>query len=126
MLSDELLCCPFCGSSKLKIDSKRNYTYEHDKITGAQLKKCSVSVRCGSCHARGPVVGVKVPDGEYNEKQLVEQAVVEAWNNRKPIKDIVIKLKDASFPRNLGAVTEMCVLKDMAIEICKGAGELND
>lgn len=71
----ELKPCPFCGGTKLKIDSKRTFKYGKEK-------HCSVTVRCMKCHARGPVVGINMPDGRYNEIQLCEKETSEAWNRR--------------------------------------------
>lgn len=71
----ELKPCPFCGGTKLKIDSKRTYVY------GGKYH-CSVTVRCMKCHARSPVVGVKRPYGVYDELESCENAVIEAWNRR--------------------------------------------
>lgn len=71
----ELKPCPFCGGTKLKIDSKRTFQY-------GGKKHCSVTVRCMKCHARSPVVGINMPDGRYNEREICESAVIEAWNRR--------------------------------------------
>lgn len=71
----ELKSCPFCGGTKLKIDSKR--TFRH-----GGKRHCSVTVRCMQCHARSPVVGINMPDGRYNEREICESAVIEAWNRR--------------------------------------------
>lgn len=72
---DELTPCPFCGGRKLKIDSKRTFKYGKEK-------HCSVTVRCMKCHARGPVVGINIPNGRYNEREICEASVIEAWNRR--------------------------------------------
>lgn len=73
----ELKPCPFCGSDKLKIDSKRTFIHDpHNK------KRCSVTVRCMKCRARGPVVGILMPDMQYNETEICKEAVCEAWNRR--------------------------------------------
>lgn len=45
--------CPFCGSTKLKIESKR------------------------------PVVGINLDKNQHNERELCESQVTEAWNRRK-------------------------------------------
>ena len=71
----ELKPYPFCGGTKLKIDSKR--TFQH-----GGKKHCSVSIRCMKCHARSPVVGINMPNGKYNEREICENAVTEAWNRR--------------------------------------------
>lgn len=66
--------CPFCGSDKLKIDSKRTFNYS--------TNHCSVSIRCMKCHARGPVVGVNMPKNQYNEREICESAAIDTWNRR--------------------------------------------
>ena len=45
----ELKVCPFCGSTKLKIDSKRSNNFRH-KDGKAQYSHV-VTVRCNKCHA---------------------------------------------------------------------------
>lgn len=67
--------CPFCGGTKLKIDSKRTFQY-------GGKKHCSVTVRCMQCYARGPVVGINMPNGQYKEREILEDAVKNAWNRR--------------------------------------------
>lgn len=74
-LTTKLRPCPFCGSDKLKIDSKR--TFQH-----GGKKHCSVTVRRMKCHARSPVVGVNMPDKQYNEREVCREAVIKAWNRR--------------------------------------------
>lgn len=74
--------CPFCGSTKLKFDSKKINSPRYigpgqweDGHTG--------SVRCNSCHARGPTVTVWVPHntrGSVAEK--LKSAVLDKWNSR--------------------------------------------
>lgn len=66
--------CPFCGSTKLKIDSKRTFNYNK--------RHCSVTVRCMKCHARSPVVGINLEKNQHNERELCESQVTEAWNSR--------------------------------------------
>jgi hypothetical protein len=34
------------------------------------------------CHARSPVVGINMPKMFYNEREICEEAVIEAWNRR--------------------------------------------
>lgn len=77
----ELKPCPFCGGAKLKIDSKRTFQY-------GGKRHCAVTVRCMQCHARSPVVGINMPDGRYNEREICESAVIEAWNRREPHDDV--------------------------------------
>lgn len=74
-MTEQLKPCLFCGSDKLKIDSKRTYTY-------GNKKHCSVTVRCNKCHARSPVVGINMSDGQYNEREICEEVVVGVWNRR--------------------------------------------
>lgn len=71
----ELKPCPFCGGTKLKIDSKR-------ASQCGKTAHCYVSVRCMKCHARSPVVGINMPNGHYNEREICKTAVIEAWNRR--------------------------------------------
>ena len=66
---------PFCGGPNLKIDSKRTFQ-------NGGKKHCSVSIRCMKCHARSPVVGINMPNGKYNEREICENAITEAWNRR--------------------------------------------
>lgn len=72
----EAKACPFCGSEKLKVDSKANGYI--DKRTGEHHKYWrdhhdtpygNFTVRCNKCHARG---GVGHTFGE----------AVEKWNTR--------------------------------------------
>lgn len=74
MTEPKLKPCPFCGSTKLKIDSKRTFNYNK--------RHCSVTVRCMKCHARSPVVGINLEKNQHNERELCESQVTEAWNKR--------------------------------------------
>lgn len=67
--------CPFCGGTKLKVDSKRS-------SVSFKECRCAVSVRCMKCHARGPTVSVKLAQGQYDERKIGEAAAIEAWNKR--------------------------------------------
>lgn len=73
-MTEKLKPCPFCGSTKLKIESKRTFNYNK--------RHCSVTVRCMKCHARSPVVGINLDKNQYNERELCESQVTEAWNRR--------------------------------------------
>lgn len=75
MTETKLKPCPFCGGTKLKIDSKR--TFRH-----GGKKHCSVTVRCMQCHARSPVVGILMDNMKYDEREICEKEVAEAWNRR--------------------------------------------
>lgn len=89
MKTPDLKPCPFCGSTKLKIESKH-------KLAGyngldMRVENRTFSVRCNVCHARGGAVGGKVilgrlvnlelPDYATTENVIVEKAI-EAWNRR--------------------------------------------
>lgn len=79
----ELLPCPFCGSRKLKIDSKRTHIcgkFENGRYVGQ--KRCAVTIRCMKCFARSPVAGIVMPDGRYNEEELMQDEVSKLWNRR--------------------------------------------
>lgn len=69
-MNNALNPCPFCGSNKLKIETKlgRKY-YNKQRIT--------YSVRCMVCHARGGTSGGDVPDDSYKD---IEQRAVNNWN----------------------------------------------
>lgn len=55
MPETKLKPCPFCGSTKLKIDSKRKLIhYKHTVYY-------TTSVRCSCCHARGETTSGEVP-----------------------------------------------------------------
>lgn len=57
MNETKLKPCPFCGSTKLKIDKKSKLVnYRHVAIF-------TVSVRCSCCHARGGTVSGEVGIG---------------------------------------------------------------
>lgn len=72
----ELKPCPFCGGTKLKIESKRTFK-------PGDFKHCSVTVRCTKCNARSPVVGINMPKSSYNEIEICEEEVIKAWNRRE-------------------------------------------
>lgn len=83
--------CPFCGSTKLKTESKQRLA----GWTGidAQVDSVTYSVRCNACHARGGTAGGRViksrlmeyrdrmPEWATTENNL-RKAAIEAWNNR--------------------------------------------
>ena len=74
--------CPFCGSTKLKLDSKKINSPRYlgpgkweDGHTG--------SIRCNSCHARGPTVTVWVPRHTLGGiHEMLKAAVLSKWNDR--------------------------------------------
>ena len=87
----ELMPCPFCGSTKLKIERKQTKA----GYTGidALVMQENHSVRCNICHARGGVAGGRVihshlyvykdrmPDWATTKEEL-QQKAIEAWNRR--------------------------------------------
>ena len=74
-------CCPFCGASKLSVDSK---TYRD-----GYGKRMTYAVRCNCCHARGGTVGGYIKANSYSirnieivsEAELISKAI-EKWNTR--------------------------------------------
>ena len=87
----ELKPCPFCGSTKLKIESKSTRA----GWTGidALVEQDTYSVRCNVCHARGGTAGGKVIKSlryVYKDRmpewattsEAVKERAIEAWNKR--------------------------------------------
>lgn len=76
----ELKPCPFCGNTKLKIESKH---HGHHYYEGTH----SASVRCSKCHARGPTASCKVEKGKYHTDEATNQKAAELWNKipRSPV-----------------------------------------
>lgn len=71
----EMKPCPFCGNTKLKVDSKHHGTHYY---TGTN----SATVRCNKCHARGPTASCKVEKGKRYVDEYTMQRAVELWNER--------------------------------------------
>ena len=74
----EIKPCPFCGNTKLKVESKH---HGHHYYEGTH----SASVRCSKCHARGPTASCKV-DREGRRyscgaDEATKQKAIELWNN---------------------------------------------
>lgn len=67
--------CPFCGSRKLKVESKHNGKWSS---TGTH----SATVRCNKCHARGPTASCKVQKGLWSADEVTKQKAIELWNGR--------------------------------------------
>lgn len=78
----ELKPCPFCGNTKLKIESKHHGTHYY---TGTH----SASVRCNKCHARGPTASCKVEKGKYHTDEATNLKAAELWN--AIVRDTTIK-----------------------------------
>ena len=77
----ELKPCPFCGSTKLKIESKRTFNYSK--------RHCSVTVRCMKCYARSPVVGINLDKNQHNEHELCESQVTELGTGGKTMDKLI-------------------------------------
>ena len=71
----EIKPCPFCGNTKLKVESKHNGKWHN---TGTH----SATVRCSKCHARGPTASCKVEKGKYHADEQTKQKAIELWNTR--------------------------------------------
>lgn len=76
----ELRECPFCGGTKLKVDSKKGSNFR--VVNGKVEEFHVVTVRCNRCHTRGPTTSVYLKWGEYNAARIMEDAAIEAWNRR--------------------------------------------
>ena len=76
----ELKPCPFCGGTKLKVDSKKsnNGKWDGNKYFVSHV----VTVRCNRCFTRGPATSVWLRTNEYGAAKKGEGAAIEAWNRR--------------------------------------------
>lgn len=70
----EINPCPFCGNTKLKVESKHHGTHYY---TGTH----SASVRCSKCHARGPTASCKVEKGRFGADEYTKEKAIDLWNN---------------------------------------------
>ena len=77
----ELKPCPFCGSTKLKVDWKTSSSTKWNPETKRLDKLVVVTVRCNRCHTRGPTTSMW--GGWYDRpEQVLADAAVEKWNER--------------------------------------------
>ena len=75
VIEEGILPCPFCGNTKLKVESKHNGKWSN---TGTH----SATVRCSKCHARGPAASCKVSDSRWEADDATKQKAIELWNKR--------------------------------------------
>ena len=73
--TSEISPCPFCGNTKLKVESKHNGKWHNDGTHSA-------SVRCPKCHARGPTASCKVSESKCGADEVTKQWAIEFWNER--------------------------------------------
>lgn len=81
---DEREDCPFCGSEKLKLEVRTA------DVTGRNVRRVTVCVRCCRCFARGGTVSGEVPDplfGDARSDKLTDlpeliRKAWEKWNRR--------------------------------------------
>ena len=59
---NDLKPCPFCGSTKLKVDKKSKFAGYNG--LDRRVEQQTYSVRCNVCHARGGAAGGKVIYGD--------------------------------------------------------------
>lgn len=92
----ELLPCPFCGSSKVKV--RHRGVIAGTNGLGHMVENHAYSVRCNVCHARGPLKSGKVvppfPFIQDEPREIPSWATTDcvlsyrarlAWNTRAPI-----------------------------------------
>lgn len=73
--------CPFCGKTKIKVESKESNNRRI--IKGIRYSGITASVRCNTCHARGPTVGGLYKTGNSLQRQKVieecQKEALKAW-----------------------------------------------
>lgn len=80
----ELKPCPFCGSEKLKVESKSGRIHYCEKNGMRHWQKVVFSIRCNSCHARGGTTSADLPTmtSDKTKREEAEYRAIEAWNRR--------------------------------------------
>lgn len=116
MQNTELKPCPFCGSNKLKLESKNGRIHYHEKDGMRQWQNVVFSVRCNSCHARGSTTSADLPTmGMYGDlvtkKNNAIERAIEAWNTRKPIDNITRRLEEMFKHHNATKTVKRLVLE---------------
>lgn len=84
--------CPFCGGTKLKVDTKQKLDGYCE--IGGRVNAVTASVRCSICHARGSTAGGKTIDAyryTRREQELpkwattlddLKRRAIDLWNYR--------------------------------------------
>lgn len=88
MEENTLKPCPFCGSNKLKIETKSGRIHYYEKDGMKSWRNVVFSVRCNSCHARGGTTSNNLPtEGSFsdleNKRKDATNKAIERWNSRK-------------------------------------------
>ena len=83
---DMLKVCPFCGSNKLKIDSKNGPIHYYEKDGMKLWQRVTFSVRCNSCKARGGPYGIDMSidnlELRKGQEQKAYNEAIGRWNKR--------------------------------------------
>lgn len=105
----KLLPCPFCGG-------EAEYTEKGNEYMGIS----ETMIKCKKCHTKQVHKWLKY---KFNF-DFIREKTFEAWNNRKPMDDIVERLEDLQQPcyECRESCNEKCVI-ERAIDIVKEVGE---
>lgn len=105
MLNDELLHCPCCGSTDLKVKSRMLHTAE------GWFAIC----QCNTCGITKQVIN--------ETKAVVEEELKTCWNTRKPIENIVDSVRNY-----YDGIAELggSFLPEVVIDIIKNGGGLDE
>lgn len=80
MNQPKTLLCPFCGSDKLNLSSKKSSDCRYRGTVRESFH--TATMRCNQCHARGPTVSAWLPSSQHNAREVLHDEAVEAWNTR--------------------------------------------
>ena len=70
--------CPFCGNNDRRVGIRR-------------MGNKGYKVICGKCGSSGPYVAIK---DWHDNKMIAQGQAIDAWNNRKPVEDVLERLKE--------------------------------